>query len=330
MPYLLVATPLKHSAVSKSYEFANGISIRELSPIRWDVSIVKGFISEREREELVNSRYWLCAAKQYDQFFGDTGDDLYDAAYHAAMALQIICPTGAKHVFLKFKETSEGWDNIGSNHPKELCSTLLGRITYLEHQDLGIFDAVYGGIQRAFSEKIVRIQNPILLLEHGMQIGNVHLGSLMFVMALDMLFMAGEISPFMQRLGGFLGPNSLIFPADSLMNRQPDTTVSEVLNDLYDLRNVIAHGQEIPKHPYREKHNLISTGGLCINPDDYYYAELILESGLFMLTTALRRVFTENLVADVADLEKWRVKMKIYEHRYKDAGGFDPAKSRGR
>ena len=108
------------------------------------------------------------------------------------------------------------------------------------------------------------------------------------------------------------------------------TTPGEVLKDLYDLRNIIAHGQEIPKQPYREKYDLISTGGHRINQDDYYYADVMRESGLFMLTTALRKIFTESLSDDVADPEKWRLKMKIYEHRYKDAGGPDAAKSRGR
>jgi hypothetical protein len=56
----------------------------------------------------------------------------------------------------------------------------------------------------------------------------------------------------------------------------------------------------------------------------------MMESGLFMLTNALRKVFTEGLFDDVADLDKWRLKMKVYEHRYKDAGGSDAAKSRGR
>jgi len=85
MHVVLVATPLKYSAVSRPYEFADGISIRELSSIRWDVSIVKGFISEREREDLANTRYWLCAAKEYEHVFGDVGDELYDATHHAAM-----------------------------------------------------------------------------------------------------------------------------------------------------------------------------------------------------------------------------------------------------
>jgi len=38
----------------------------------------------------------------------------------------------------------------------------------------------------------------------------------MFVMALDMLMMAGEKVPFIERLGGFLGPQSYVFPPDSI------------------------------------------------------------------------------------------------------------------
>jgi hypothetical protein len=32
--------------VTRSYSFGNGISIRELSPIRWDVAIIKSDVSE--------------------------------------------------------------------------------------------------------------------------------------------------------------------------------------------------------------------------------------------------------------------------------------------
>jgi hypothetical protein len=42
MPESLLATPLKHSVVSKSYEFGDGISIEKLSPVLWDTAIAKG------------------------------------------------------------------------------------------------------------------------------------------------------------------------------------------------------------------------------------------------------------------------------------------------
>jgi hypothetical protein len=332
MPEVLVATPLNWSGVSRPYSFTDGICIRELSPIRWDVARVKSEISESALDELAETRYWLCASKDYDHTSGSAGDELLELAHDAAMALQIICPTGSEHVFLKFQQTASGWDNIATSPPNNpLRRTLLGRITDLEQQGLTEhFDAVYSGIRQANARHLVRLQNPVLLLEHGQQTGNVYLSTLMFTMGLDMLFMAGEIRPFIQRVGGFLGVDSFIFPPEALMQRQPNPTVRQVLRDLYELRNTIAYGQEIPKHPYREKYSLMSTGGHQINQVSFSYVNLMHEASLFMLTTALRRVFTEGLFAVVANQQLWRRKLTVYERRYKEAGGPEPVKSRGR
>lgn len=249
MREILIITPIKPSVVSTPHEFADGIAIRDIAPIRWNDSIVARFVSAVEQDELARTRYWLCVAMGPEEVTAINDDELFGKARDAAMALQIISPTGAKHIFLKVQHTSEGWDILGSLQPQEILGTLLSRNIHLEDQSLAHFNVVYAGIRRASKEKLVRLQNPVLLLEHGMQIGNVHVGLLMFVMALDMLFMAGQISPFMKRLGGFLGHNSLIFPPVAVMRLQPKTTVGEVLKDLYDLRNIIAHGQEIRKRP---------------------------------------------------------------------------------
>ena len=132
MPTVLVATPLDWSRVSRAYEFSDGISIRELAPIRWDVAIVKSEVSAREQEDLANTKYWLCASEDYDRMHRSVGDELLERVHAAAMALQILCPNGAQHVFLKFQQTPSGWDNIGGSSPnKPLCRTLLGRITSL-------------------------------------------------------------------------------------------------------------------------------------------------------------------------------------------------------
>lgn len=331
MPEVLVATPLRFSAATRPYDFKDGISIRELSPILWDISVVKGYVSEADRIKMDEAQYWLCAGKEYEYVFPQTGDELYAKARNAAMALQVICPSGAMHVFLKFQRTDNGYDNIGALHLRELCRTPLGKL--ISAEKLGLeqdFEAVYAGLSRAFMEKVVRFQNPVILLEQGMQTGHVPLATLMFVMGLDMVFMAGGIDSFMKRLGGFLGVESYVFPPLSSRSIRPNTIVREVLNDLYEFRNIIAHGQEIPTTPYRQKTDIISTEGERINYEDCCRVDLLLECSLFMLTRSLRRIFVEGLFDDVADLGKWKVKMSLYEHRYRDSGGPEANKQRGR
>jgi hypothetical protein len=99
MREVIVATPLKHYVVSHPDTFADGVSIRELAPIRWDISIAASGVSQRERDALAETKYWLCVAKEYDDGYTATGDELYPLAHDAALALQIICPTGAMHRF---------------------------------------------------------------------------------------------------------------------------------------------------------------------------------------------------------------------------------------
>jgi hypothetical protein len=165
MHEVLVATPLRNSAVTRPYDFEGGISIRELSPILWDISIVKSYISEDERAKMAEAKYWLCASQECEHVTGDTGIDLFASARNAAWALQVICPSGATHVFLKFQKIGDGYDNIGAERPKALCRTLLGNLLSVEKQGLlEDFNAVYAGISRAFTEKVVRIQNPVLLM----------------------------------------------------------------------------------------------------------------------------------------------------------------------
>ena len=90
------------------------------------------------------------------------------------------------------------------------------------------------------------------------------------------------------------------------------------LADLYEFRNIIAHGREIPKTPYRQEYDLLDENGGRINHDDYYHAELMLESGLFLLTEALHKISVESLFDDVRDEAKWRLKLRLYEHRWKN------------
>jgi hypothetical protein len=325
MPEILVATPLHHSVVSKPYTFGDGISIRKLAPILWDKATVRRYVSDDDKEFMNDDRYWLCASKEVEYVVPDAGDDLYEKAMHAAWALQIICPTGAKHVFMKFENTAEGLDNLGAHHPQQLCSSSLSRLYRAESADFQKhFETIYAGVRRAFVEGIVRLQNPILLIEHGMQTGNVPLGNLLFSMALDMLFMAGETTPFVSRIAGCLGFDSFVFPPFTLggvLVYQPDVRVGDVIERVYACRNIIAHGGEIPEDPYRKQYTLQGVDGFALLPNGMVYIELLMDAALAMLTRALRIIFREAWVDDIAAKKPWKAKMTLFEHRYKNTLG---------
>jgi hypothetical protein len=212
MDEVLVATPLPYSCTSVPHNFGGGISIRAGAPILWPLSCLRGYISEVDRETLDKTRYWLCASRPPKSRLEDI-DDLYETARQAMYALQILHPSGAQNIYLGFHPKPDGWDHIGSKRPAIMCSTMLGRITSAEGRGLSpeTVNAIYAGVSHAFGQKIVRLENPMLLLEQGAQTGNPVLAMLMFVMGLDMLFMAGDKVSFVKRVAGFLGVNSFVF-----------------------------------------------------------------------------------------------------------------------
>ncbi len=321
MEEVLVATPLPHSSSAEPRTFTGGISVQAISPILWDLSVLKTYIAEHDREKLDQTRYWLCASREAKPDLTDV-QDLYETVHQAMYACQIIHPSGSDNIYLAFHRKPEGYDHVGTFSPPNMNSTLIGRITTAERRGLAEdFDLVYSGVRRAFVDKIVRLQNPILLLEQGLQIGTSNLAMLMFVMGLDMLFMAGQREPFIKRVAGFFGKDSYIFPTVLSQNYQPDIAASEVVGDLYDFRNIIAHGQEIPEHPYRQTYAGSRIAGPAGNFVGYSYADVLRESALFLLTGALGKIFKGNLYDQVRDVAKWRISMTCYEHRFKDSGG---------
>ncbi len=310
MDKIIVATPLPRT-LAQPCTFSCGVTIRDIQPILWHLSVARKFMSDDEREYLSGKHDWLCVSKEV-QHWSEGGNELYEKARLAMYAVQILCPIGGRNAYFTFRETADGFDNIRSSHPAPMKDTLISRIAVLDEQVLRAdFDKVYQGITRAFDQGIVRLQSPLILLEHGLQTNHVYLSMLMWVMGLDMLFMAGEKRPFVERLVGLLGAGSLVFPAVLFTNRQPRLTISEVAGDLYELRNIVAHGREIPAKPFREQHDIRDTDGERINFHDCFHAQVLMESALFLLAQSLRKVMLDDLIDLVKDEAQWKSKLKI-------------------
>ena len=327
MDKIVIATPLRNGCCSKPYVFSDGVEIREIKPILWELSVAGKFLSEDEREHLSAARYWLTVAEDVENWMIQHADDrLYEKARHAMFAVQIICPSGGRNVYMKFNETPKGFDNIGSSHPAKMNSTVMGRRVVLEAQGLQAdFDKVFRGVSRAFQEGIVRLQNPIALLEHGLQIGHIYLSTPIWVMGLDMLFMAGEKAPFVERVTGFLGSTTPVFPSVPFPDRQPPLRIGDIVEDVYELRNIVAHGREIPKTPFREMRDIVDSNGVPIT-SEYIYAQVLMESALFLLVKSLRKIMIEGLLDLVKDETNWkqmlRTSARLEQHRAGSANAF--------
>jgi hypothetical protein len=117
--------------------------------------------------------------------------------------------------------------------------------------------------------------------------------------------MAGGKSKFAKRLTTFLGNETFVFPALETFG-QPKYRVGEVAEDLYELRNAIAHGGEIPLK-FRKGTGFLDCAENLLEgyESGYQYGCVLLESALFLLCAALRKVFVRKLIQTVAERRAW-------------------------
>lgn len=315
METVLVGTPLINRLVSAHHSFGDGIEIRKLDPILWAEGVsANEYLSNSELRRIRKAQYWLTTTEEVTNAWSYEAQPLYEKLRRAMNALQILAPTGAQNIYMKFWQRPTGFDNCGSLHSNEMSATHIGKLLDLEEQGLEKdFDKVFAGVNRAFDGKIVRLQNPIILLEHGLQLRHVYLSTLMWVMGLDMLYMAGKKKPFIERVKKFLGEQSLVFPPVGNSNRQPwlirqqpRMTVGEIVEDIFDLRNEIAHGHEIPKR-LRADCKLPDTKSQDIPfVQIKTYAEALCDASLFILVNTLRKIMTDGLVEVVVQQKDWK------------------------
>ncbi len=228
---------------------------------------------------------------------------------NAVLAYQVARPVGtdeAGSFVILCERTHDVLVPVSLNHYRALVTTQWGSYQVLEPVDLKVLPVVVAGVQDAFSKKIVRLQNPLNLLELGEQADNVHIRILLWVTALDALLMAGNPKKFERRLYNLLGAQPFVFPGSASLP-QPRYTLCDVAGDLYELRSEIAHGKKIPKK-FREEIGFEDVERNLVDGYERSYRrrQILEEAALFLLCSALRTVFTNGLTETVADAARWR------------------------
>ena len=98
-----------------------------------------------------------------------------------------------------------------------------------------------------------------------------------------------------ERIKWFLGPDTLIYEPGDIQDGQPEvaTTVGEVVDDLYELRNVIAHGDKTPEKFWITAR---TEYGEAVK-----LAEMLTEAASRIIRASLLRILEDNLLKHFAD-----------------------------
>jgi hypothetical protein len=266
------------------------------------------FLSQRDLRELKSVRYWLWYEFDCPWPRNVQAEKAALARFDFAQyALQLLAPTGNRGLVLMVRRIGGKLRVESGHHRSPLNETVWGRLVSIPRSVPKEVPVIMERIEEAFRRPIIRVKNPVYLLEHGFQATNPHIRVLLWTTGLDGLLMANTRNEFIDRLHNLLGADTLIFPPDRTMCRQPKYRVGDVSGDLYELRSEIAHGREISKK-FREKTGFKAIDGRDIPGvlSDYQYRHVLGECAVFLLASALRKILTMNLLDEIASGKKWR------------------------
>jgi hypothetical protein len=271
------------------------------------------FLSQHDLRELKSVRHWLWYEFESPWPRNTQAEKSALVRFDAVQySLQILAPRGSRGLVLMARRIGDRLMLESGHHRLPLNETVWGRLATVPGNVLAELPIVIDRIEEAFRRRIIRLQNPVYLLEHGFQATNLHVRVLLWTTGLDSLLMANTRNEFVERLHNLLGAGASIFPPDKIMGRQPKYTVGDVSGDLYELRSEIAHGREIGKK-FREKTGFKMVDGLEMSGvfTNYQYRQVLGEAAVFLLASALRKVLSSNLLDEIASERKWRQRLRL-------------------
>jgi hypothetical protein len=99
-----------------------------------------------------------------------------------------------------------------------------------------------------------------------------------------------------ERIKEMLGPGTSVYPPEELsrLEANPSLTVADVLDEIYCLRNHIAHGDMIPGHYFQ------TTGRSSLN-GPLVRIDMLIENISFIVRRSLLKIMKDNLLAHFRD-----------------------------
>lgn len=265
----------------------------------------------REQKEVPNREHWLTAVAGYDPRDPEgTLDKLAHRVRWATVGLQLWCPIGWDGITLLCESTQDGRHRVERVFFDEpYGGTNWSRIVNHRNLDPAELRILVEGTVSALESGKPRVVNPFQFLEIGLQTAANHprAAALLWIAGLDGLLAAESRDLFGARLTRLLGEDAFVLPED-LAGRRPKLRVSDVAGKIFEWRGLIAHGKALlEKYTRPIPFDLGGPHELSHLPLAQWTEDLlVVESSLFVLIAAFKKVIAEGKLGVMADVRRWK------------------------
>lgn len=187
-------------------------------------------------------------------------------------------------------------------HPRDVEVPEVQKLFSLRTRDVELLQALAGSFSRAMRGQFWKFRMAVQFHETGhFQDSFWKTRFLMWCAGIEALFTSpdrqhrGSVVA-KERIGWFLGQASPLYePGDiPAVIPQPDLTIGDILDDLYRVRNFVAHGERVPDEYFQR----ILRRGLNA---DLPVVPVLIEAVSFILRKSLLRILRDNLLHSFAN-----------------------------
>lgn len=245
----------------------------------------------------------------------ETGRYLVDAeqtersrklVHEIAACLRIIRPVTVRADFCEGSVADNGeLYHIGFNEPEPNFSLPINqRLFAFRNEDIRML-SIYAPLFRlAMSGPFWKFRMAVQMHDTGyFQTNNWKIRFFLWTSALEALFTSQNANRehsgsrvAKERIKEMLGANTSVYPPEELcrLNPNPNLTVADSLDEIYCLRNHIAHGDKIPNYYYQ------TTGRPDLN-GSLVRIEMLIENISFIIRRSLLKIMKNNLLTHFQD-----------------------------
>lgn len=219
---------------------------------------------------------------------------------YLAACLRLVRPMRQRASYLRGELSDNGTIDVRHfEHPVNLIEVPeVQKLFHLKNTDLDVFRAIAGDFLRAVEGNFWKFRMAVEFHDRGhFEDAYWKARYLLWCSAIEAIYTSHDWEHqgsrvAKERIKWFLIENTLIYEEGDIPNYvqpQPHTTVADVVDDIYNVRNFIAHGDRIPDEYFQR------TGRHGIN-GELNILVVLNEAVSFIVRKSLVRILRENLL----------------------------------
>jgi hypothetical protein len=304
------------------------VSVEDVSPLITENTFdwAKSTLKAEDLKTLKSVRYAIVYRYQtQNSFYGDEDVDAEIYITNIAACLRLIRPMRQNALVAQGHTTADGTLDVGHfDHPINLMEVpFVQKLFHLHNEDLDLLHLLIQPYLKAMTGEYWKFRMAMQYHDAGHWEDKFWKPRFtLWVSGVEALFATDDTNHggrlvTSERVKYFLGADTNIYDQGDIPSYLPQAkfTVSEIIEDIYRLRNYIVHGEQVPAH-YRAK----GREGVSFT-DEINRVDVLFEGLSFILRKSLLRVLRDNLLEEFKDRVSSRKYWKMLSLTRRDLMG---------